>query len=308
MEKITTSYLMWIGSEHYKSISEWVDEAKEMGVSKRLPNEAMGRALMKPGVAIFVAHDEGEHIECTECVGEIECRECRKLDNAIANEQDFIDELAADDPRRAKKIENAERRIQEHNDAIAACADCFGTRKATGGTGGKVEWEDLTEWDYNRYQYMRNAGRLAEHIEAHGEFTTHMCKACGGFGRLPNGKVFGMFLPRDLELIGDDDTDVEEAEAKGFKVVDVKEVAKEKKRRCGKRKVGGVYAATIPTDEEGAKAIKKIAKELGVEVTVSGAFAEFLRHVPIPGHKRCRGLSRFELPEAVGEEVSLIGD
>ena len=76
--EIKNTYLMWIGSEHYSTIDSWVKEATEQGVSKRLPNEHMGTSLLNPGTVVFVAHDEGDMDECTECLGTISCGECRK--------------------------------------------------------------------------------------------------------------------------------------------------------------------------------------------------------------------------------------
>src|SRR5690606_29035571 len=79
------AWLMWIGTEFYPTIESWANEAVELGVSKRLPSGALGEALMEPGNVVFVAHDEGEKTECPDCLGTIECPDCRRLTAAAGN-------------------------------------------------------------------------------------------------------------------------------------------------------------------------------------------------------------------------------
>lgn len=37
---IQHAWLIWVGSEHYKGITDWTDEAIALGISKRLPNRS----------------------------------------------------------------------------------------------------------------------------------------------------------------------------------------------------------------------------------------------------------------------------
>lgn len=59
--------LMWVGSVYYPSISAFVAEAEQLGVSKRVPflppEFKLGESLL------FLAHDEGRRIECESCRG-----------------------------------------------------------------------------------------------------------------------------------------------------------------------------------------------------------------------------------------------
>jgi hypothetical protein len=136
---------------------------------------------------------------------------------------------------------------------------------------------------------------------------------CGGTGRLPNGKVFGMFLPSQIEWIVPADADAElraEMEKRGFKFVDVATVEAEPKRGCGKRHPGGVYVVTKPTDAgERAEAILKELVESGAikaeGAEVNGNFIRFVNPVEVDC-KRFRGLKRWSLSPKAEAEAEMI--
>src|SRR5690606_29213560 len=128
-----------------------------------------------------------------------------------------------------------------------------------GGTGGYVELNDGTRWDYREYMYWRNQPKKWDFRTELKE--AHMCEACGGFGTLPEGKVFGVFLPEKVEYILTGEETAEELEKlSAFALVGELALKAESERRCGRRKAGGVYATSAagkPT-----KAARKLAKLL----------------------------------------------
>jgi hypothetical protein len=318
---VGNTYLVWIGSEHYESIDAWAEEAKSAGVSKRLPNEHMAKALMEPGTIVFVAHDEGEHEECPECIREIVCPVCRRAAEKEARElaacehlEGEAEKLAEGSKERAslaKRASNARERAEQAAEEQAQCDDCAGTGKLRAGSGGHVLFEDGDTWDYRQYNYWLHQPKKWTAEEKGGIAEVAMCDHCGGKGELPKGLVFGLFVPERFEYIkaeGDEEK-AEALVAAGFEVVGPDMLAAEKKRKCGVRKPGGVYAVTSASGK--SKAGKAAAKTLGLdasEIEVHGNFVRFLRPVAIPGVKRCRGLARFVLPDAVAEEAEMIAD
>lgn len=328
---IVHPYLMWIGSDSYGSIVDWSDEAVALGVSKRLPNADVGRSLMRPGVAIFVAHDEGETHDCVECAGAIECPDCRKraveratLEAAInAVKGTYVTPAAraagdysgweiaasAGDVRfvklRLDKIETLDAKD-------AGCTICGGTAQVEAGTGGWVRLEDGDVWDYRRYNYWLHQPTK---WDPSGVVEKHMCEACGGTGEMPDARVFGVFVPERVEYILDGTEAKEDME----KVADLhhvtpEEVVVEKKRLCGKRH-RGVYVVTTP---EGASAKAKAALDELVEkglveptgAEVHGSFVRFAKPVPV-AEKRFRGVKAIDLSTlsaAMVDEAEMIVD
>lgn len=317
---IIATYLMWIGSEGYKTIADWTKEALEMGVSKRLPNAFMGKSLLQDGTVVFVAHDEGSMDACPECVGTIECPDCRKNREAARRERDMADALtdeaeAHDEGSKERKscerrAKNALKRADKHDDNIASCERCFGSGDVEEGTGGQVVFEDGEAWDYRKYMYHRNQPKKWTDADKGGIAVMKRCEHCGGFGRIPNGKVFGLFVPEAVEYIdaGDEDKTKEMEEA-GFKTVTKTTLVTEKRRGCGKRKPGGVYVVTRTetTSTAGVEAIK----DLGLDEAaceVRGNFVQFHTPIDIAGTKRFRGLAKWEMPEDVADEAEMIAD
>jgi len=320
---IKNTYLMWIGSAHYSSIEDWVKEAAEQGVSKRLPNEHMGKSLLEPGTVVFVAHDEGEMDECDHCLGTISCGACRKREEAIAREQATIEKLTkaaeALEPgsKEAKsalrKAANATKRAAKLSVDMDNCEDCLGSGEVEAGSGGAVVFGDGDAWDYRRYTYYRNQPAKWTDADKGGISGMDRCEHCGGFGRIPCGKVFGLFVPEQVEFINPGTEEGNEkaktlAES-GIKEVSLAQVKGEKKRGCGKRHGGGVYATTTPgsASTSGAEA----AKALGLDesdLEVKGNFVSFVAPVDISGTKRFRGLARWALPADVAEEAEMVAE
>jgi len=353
--KVETSYLMWVGAAHYPTIKSYVEEALEMGISKRLPNAAVAEKMLEANTVVFVAHDEGEYHECPECLGTIECPECRKRSERInrlkIEREDFCEEEMALESK-VKKMElevaNSEERDHDATDALKEkiketktkmkrcetktqkrsekihellaeqmnCVDCDGEGTMSGGTGGKVVFGDKDVWEYRRYNYWLHLPKKWTAEKKNGVAAEEMCENCGGTGRLPNGRIFGMFLPSATEYVlkpEDEEEFKKEIEAKGIETVAKTIVEAERKRGCGKRKAGGYYAVTNPktaTAEEVTTKMKELI-EKGVikyeEVKVSGNFVEFLAPVEIAS-KRFRGIKRWSLDPAAEEEAEMALD
>lgn len=324
--EITNSYLMWIGKEHYPKISDWSAEALSVGISKRLPNDKIAEKLMEPGSVIFVAHDEGEYSECPECFGEIECPEARKLRTEIERLEDDIDDLQkqkkeslyryadgiidaaereAQQVHIAKLLKNRETRLEKLNGHVDAMP-----KTIEAGTGGTVQVEGET-WDYRKYNYWLHQPKKWN--EDDHSIKKDQCETCGGTGRLPEGKVFGLFLPSAIEYIlkaDDNDTIKAEIEARKITTVSTVEVAAEAKRGCGKRKAGGYYVVTRTEDNDAdAKAIvEKLVAEGKIDpeaVEINGNFVRFLAPVDIDC-KRFRGIKRWSMDVDAAEEAEAI--
>jgi hypothetical protein len=320
-DKITNAYLMWVGSDSYKTIDVYVAEAAKQGVSKRLPNANVARKLMKPGVAIFIAHDEGETEACAECTGEIENPALRIALNQIQIQHRRIQSLYAERAGALEKANEEERdAVQKRHDKLVDNAIAKEEKMTTeaqdipttveGTTGGTIV-VDGAKWDYRRYNYWLHQPKKwnkADHTIAE----KCMCEACGGTGRIPLGKVFGMMLPSAVEYVMRPEDTLEykrEMEAKGFRVVPANRVATEIARGCGRRKHGGVYAVT---DDDAKRDTAEVAKKLiekGVitgEVDFNGDFVRFVSPVDIPGVKRFRGIKSWSLDVDAEEEATMI--
>jgi len=313
--EINNSYLMWIGSDHYKTIDSWIKEAQEMGVSKRLPNDFVASALLQPGTVVFVAHDEGEMDPCPVCASDMECPDCRKHTEAAAREQALADRLGVEAMTKEGKEEasallrqrNAAKRVEEHRAAAESCEACFGTGRITEGTGGKVVFEDGEAWDFRKYMYWRNQPKKWTAEDKGGISELGRCENCGGFGRIPCGKVFGLFVPEAIEYIDDGDAEKsKKMEEKGFKVVTKDILVDEHKRGCGKRKPGGVYAVTkvVSTSTAGADAVKALKLD-AKDVEVKGNFVSLLKPIDISGTRRFRGVARWELTEETADAAAM---
>lgn len=297
------TYLIWVGSEHYSTIDAWTTEAMEMGVSKRLPNEAMGHALMKPNTVVLVAHDEGNFRECTFCEHEIECGECRKS-NVL------LEKLEAQRVEAAKALHFASERatalapgLKKRLDKIVAkkhaieididnCDECLGAQVVMAGSGGKVEFNNGETWDYRKYNYWLHQPKIWSPAMEDGIAVCARCEECGGTGKRSVGVVFGMFIPEVLELVVSEAVGYDEPLPSGVSLVPEHVVKAEKVRGCGRRKRGGFYVRTEPTEEE------KVAKHGSVPTAmIKGNFGSFLSRYDI-GAKRFRGLKRFPIETA----------
>ena len=317
---IKHAWLIWVGSEHYKGITDWSDEAIALGISKRLPNAAMARSLSTPGTVVFIAHDEGETTECPACPGEIACPDCRKRVNEMAALRKsvasivagFKGEFATEAPRalvRSKELR------ERDADALAKecdeCKACSGKGKLKASTGGSVELVDGSVWDYRTYNYWLHQPKKF-HVET-SVANKEMCETCGGTGELPDAKIFGMFMPERIEYIATGDESAEELKTmKGFNIVKKEALKAESKRKCGTRKPGGVYVVTSATSAGGdalvEDAIKAgLVKKDGAEV--HGNFVRFTRPVLV-NSKRFRGLKKIELGfvQAAVDQADMVVD
>jgi len=353
--KIKTAYLMWIGKESYPTIQDWVDEALAQGVSKRLPNAAVAGPLTEDGSVVFVAHDEGVYHECPECTGTIDCPECRKREAEIARLDKEVAALlteriklndahheletirtmahnAGDDDNASKleeqvkqarklvdsntrKIGNREKKQEQLTEDMDNCADCNGTQKMTAGTGGNVTFHNGQSMDYRKYNYFLHQPKFWVPENLGGIKDKEMCEHCGGTGRLPDGVVFGMFVPSAVEYIlkpEDDDAIKEQMKDAKIRTVSAVQVATEAQRKCGVRHAGGVYVVT-DTTEDGSKP-KEIVEELIAKgliepagVDVKGNFVEFLAPVSIET-KRFRGIKRWSLDPDAEDEAEMALD
>jgi len=337
---ITAAYLMWVGKDSYPTIQDWVSEVLAQGVSKRLPNANSAKPLTEPGAVVFVAHDEGVYHECPECVGTIECPECRLRKAAIDRLDVEIDKLSCEmdallsaistgkvlTAEKAAKLDKVERsidlrianrvkKIAEKEQEIEKCADCNGTLEINGGTGGAVTFNNGVEMDYRKYNYYLHQPNRWTADSEQGVKDITMCERCGGTGRLPEGYVFGLFVPNAVEYVlrpEDNEAVKKRMESGGFKTVGTRQVAIEVKRRCGLRKHGGMYVVTnADADDKNAKAVADELVEKGLidpaEVEITGSFIEFLAPVRIDS-KRFRGIKRWSLDADAEDEAMMALD
>jgi hypothetical protein len=282
--EIKHSYLMWVGNEHYKTVDEYVKEALELGVSKRLPSVHFAEHLATEGAVVFLAHDEGEREPCAKCVKTTVCTECEGV--GLIN-------VPGEVPHTEK------------------CTACDGGGTITKGTGGSVV-VDKESWTWTKYMWHKKQPKLFNPIE-HIITDEVMCTACGGFGSLPKGFIFGMFMPDRVEYIFKDGEPERAAKAaeKGMEVVHTIHLAGESKRKCGVRKPGGYYITTtkdetgIPTEDMKAKVEDLKAKGLVEGASIHGSFATFVNKVSI-SCKRFRGMKRFSMDPVAEDEATMI--
>jgi hypothetical protein len=321
-------YLMWVGSESYPTIESYAKEADALGISKRLPNANIARALGQPDTVVFVAHDEGEHEPCPKCAGPVENPEWRMAETKALKaerDRDAKAERAADAITKADRtgeeadrkeadrltrlLSKAQARLDARRDERNSTPRVIEVGESTGG----YVMVDGERWDFRRYNYWLH--QPAKFDPASHSIEEHQCKHCGGKGRLPLGKVFGMFIPSAVEYIlkpEDDEKIKEEMEAKGFKTVPAAAIVAEAKRGCGKRKVGGYYAVTegaTTSTERAEAAVEKLVEAGLIEpegATVNGDFIQFLKPVDIGGTKRFRGIKTWSLDVEVEEEAEMI--
>jgi hypothetical protein len=309
------TYLMWVGSESYETIDEWTKEAEEQGISKRLPNANVGMSMKNSNSVVFVAHDEGEWRDCPDCMGTIENPEWRVLNEKIIK-------LRAE--RRKFEKEREEfgdsrllRKIAKRGKAIVSLKEELDKRDFAieSGTGGKVEVINrntgMTEMmDYRKYDYWhRQPKKFNKRWKIVGK---EMCKTCGGKGQLPEGRIFGLFIPTDIEYVLRDE-DTEEVrkimDKRGFRLVDSTELSVEKERKCGYRKKGGVYAVAKTSADGTLEELVKIKKIKPKGVEIKGDFIKYLNPVEIDD-KRFRGVKRWDMDgnSEVEEETMMILD
>jgi hypothetical protein len=318
-KEIKHPYLMWVGTEHYPTIEDWTGEAVSMGISKRLPSASVAKKLMEDGALIFVAHDEGEADDCPKCMGEIDCPECRKGSHEANRIQDEVDKIKAPfvdeaefeklaSPGQKRSVRIRQEKIQKIESDKGGCPVCMGTATLKAGTGGQVKLDSGVSMDYRTFNYHLHQPKK---FDISSVIEREMCENCGGTGKLPRSKIFGMFVPERIEyILAGDETTEKLKEVEGFDLVLPATVDKEAKRGCGKRKAGGVYVASA--SKGGAKKAKKALAELveaGIvkpEATeIHGNFVRFLEPIEVKV-KRFRGIKTYSLNpdvEAAAEDV-----
>ncbi len=278
--EIKQAWLMWIGETHYSTFEEFVKEAQEQGVSKRMSNTEIARSIMEDGSVVFLAHDEGIKDPCPECLETFTCPACSKVVNA--------------------PIGQILRGRWPYRNPVE-CGRCQGVGEVTEGTGGTVYV------DGNRIHYKSFVGSLRHGlVRADHEIRLEIqCEICSATGKVPRALMCGLFIPQGIEYIlrpGDAAGAMEKLREAGIRIVTPGALAREMSRKCGRRVEGGVYVVTDPSaDPKLSKAaiddlVAKGFIEPG-EVEVQGAFASFIRPIPIV-QKRFRGVKRIEIPAA----------
>ncbi len=332
--EIKNSYLQWVGTEHYPTIEDYVSEVKELSLSKRIMNAVMGQALMQPGTVVFLAHDEGESTPCQECRGVVECPECRKLETKIGVvrgqiekvtkeynlhvEKEYDSSYLLSNRDFIKKSKNLERKIEKRKSKIESmekaqdeCLLCEGSGEFIDGTGGEVNFHDGTLMDYRQYTFWHRQPKKWTAELLGGLKDINLCDNCGGTGKIPEARVFGMFVPTGIEYILDpEDSEkvISEMEEKKFSVV--VSVADEPKRGCGKRKPGGLYVVCKSTESslDSTQAVKRLADKGLIEVSdveICGNFVRFIDTIEIES-KRFRGMKKWSLDPRAEEEAQMI--
>lgn len=324
--EVKNSWLMWVGAKHYPTIQDYVDEAIKLGVSKKIPKIDTAKALLEEGTVVFLAHDEGEYTDCTDCEGEIDCPECRKRSSAMnrlrmdvrrfkENLDTAINEERTKAQNRAKealkkRIKELKRLKKEHE----ICPDCDENRKTIAGTGGYIRLKDGTKIDRRTISYWKRHPGKPKDLEAYYKKITVenvTCDTCSGTGRCPEARIFGFFIPSACEyILTEDEGEIveEEMEERGFEVVTTRKLAVEVKRKCGFRVPGSVYVVTHT--EKKVKDNKRVVEELIKEgmigtdgAEISGNFVNFIEPLKIDGLKRFRGIKKWSLHPDAEEEV-----
>jgi len=325
--EIKTAWLQWIGCDSYPKIKDYVDEALTLGISKKITNAGMAKALVGEGNIIFLAHDEAVHNPCPDCIDEATCPDCRVTIEHITTCEDKID-FYEDKVEEAKKAGNSKgekranhavkahtKELENLHDKIKNCKICDGgTKKVNISTGGYIEFANGKKMDRVSYQYYSRKPEVwRKLIIANGApFDDGVtCLTCGGVGYIPEAKIFGFFIPSDIEyiLVGDEEeTFKKEIEDKKIKTVITTKL--ETKRGCGFRKPGSFYAVTktdSSSDSVKETLAKLIAKGLikAENAEVSGNFCNFVEPIKVEGIKRFRGLKKWNLDPEVEEAFDM---
>jgi hypothetical protein len=304
--RIQHSYLVWVGADNYETISEYVDEVRRLGVSKRLPGIGMANALSEAGSIVYVAHDDGEAYSCDACMGQVECSECRTWSQKIAKwqgEADAVLKRYADEdetPRgKARIVEIRQARIAKARAAMAECELCEGEGTFECGTGGYIVRKDGSRMDYRTFNYWM---RQPHKFDVAREVTEkHMCEECGGTGKRPAAVVFGAFVPAIEVVLTGRENEIVQEQIERFAHISAADAAKEPERKGGHREPGyyAVAKAGKPSKRASAYAKELVTRRVVKgEPEVIGDFVLFPKPVKVGELKRFRGVKRFGLFEA----------
>ncbi len=235
----------------------------------------------------------------------------------LADAEAKLKKLGTASKRTATKARKRTEKMTALIEKTQSCPECDGTMKVNGGTGGTVAFNDGETWDHVRYNYWLHQPKRWTPSLNGGVKEVTQCECCGGTGRLPEGRVFGCFIPRHAEyILKAEDTDAVKAEmeARKFKTVSTIALAAEKKRGCGKRSAGGVYvvaaggAGTVSKDAKSV--VEELVKTGAIEAdgaSINGDFAQFLSPVKIDA-KRFRGIKSWSLDPDVEDEAEMVLD
>lgn len=302
--RIQQSYLVWVGADHYETTSEFVEEVRRLGVSKRLPGIGMANALSEPGSIVYLAHDDGEAYSCDVCMGQVECSECRTWSHKIAKwqgEADAVRRRYGDEaaPRGKERIiEIREARIAKAREAMAACEFCEGEGVFECGTGGYVVRKDGSRMDYRTFNYwMRQPSKFDAGREI---VEKHMCEDCGGTGKRPAAVIFGAFVPSIEVVLTGRENEIVQEQIERFEHVTMVDAAKEPARKGGHREPGYYAVARTGKPSKRASAVAKELVQRRVvkgEPEVIGDFVLFAKPVKAGELKRFRGVKRFGMFE-----------
>lgn len=254
------SYLQWVGTSHYPTIEAFLDEAKELGICKRLPNLGLAAEVAKPGTVIFMVHDRGRARPCPACAITVVCPTCR---GSIL--------------------------VQGHD-----CARCCGLGSVEESTGGYAE-VDGGRWSYLRWLRLRKTPGHPFWKDEHTVGQVKPCKACGGRGRIPLGAVFGLYVPRVICVGGASALGVPRSvEACGFEYVPWHKAKRWPKRGAGKV-VPGLYAVADYKEQgdvigAATQAVHDLELSQGMRLCCDVALLD----EPLPyRNKQFRGLKRW---------------
>lgn len=261
------SYLQWVGTRWHATIADFVEEAKQLGVSKKLPNRHMARVLARPGCVVFLVHDQGRSRTCLACAETVVCPLCQGFDTG------------------------------------ERCPRCASLGSVEVGTGGSV-LVDGERWSYSRYLKLRRKRTHEFWQEEHDINLLPYCRVCGGRGALPEGAIFGLYAPdRILYVNGTGATPPPDVGRPGAGVEVIPELAaREWPRRSGGFMLPrAFYAVAATTGDPRRELVEYVVQHFG------DGGAEFYGNLAVLkepvgyGEKLFRGLKRWEPPELVPE-------
>lgn len=242
----TTDLLMWVGVQHYPTVTSFVREAVQVGVSKRVARVPIGVKLGHS--LLFFAHDEAVRVTCASCKG----RGVKKGKLEI--------ELV-------KKVGRSWEPVLRPS--------------KKGAVEIRNEVDTVKMFKQVRKEAYRTSGRKHKWRPVPGQ---KMCSDCRGHGERPDGRIFGFCVVERLELLFDCASAAKEYKERRetlrkqdrIPITHIPGIEKEPKRRCGYRQVGGYYLMAF--GENAAKGAETLSEGLGAGFKVHGPLVVF----PVP--------------------------
>lgn len=183
------SYLIWVKQNK----DEMKQFLKEQFFFKRLLNKRTASQLRGK---VYFSHST-EDVKCENCIGEVECENCRKLELELDKCVDKMEavnkglESKEGNPiKLSNSLERLDRKLTNLSSMMEECKLCKGVGSYKGQTGGNVVFKNGEVWDYKAYLYCKHQPKKysIEEIES-----LNVCKSCGGKGIIPDGNVIGYF-------------------------------------------------------------------------------------------------------------------